>query len=468
MYFRSQAIFTSHPFSGAHGQERVGVSRRMALSILMQVEKEILFAAPLLDRRLEQSHLSPLDKNLTTELVYGVLRWQGRLDAILSPLLRFPLRQMDPALRTILRLAVYQLLFLDRIPTFAVVDEAVKMAHGSKRQGDFVNAILRQIANNPQQISPPAPSSDPAKWVAYYSHPQDLIERWIECWGEEESRALMEADNRIPYVGVQGNTLKADASSLQEALSARVKVLEEGPLVPNFFRVQGLFGIREAQPYRDGWFQVMDEASALIPYLVDPEPGEEILDACTGKGAKAAILGQLMENRGSITAVDTNGKALQILKDNSGRLGVSIIEPVWGDVRKREAIGSKLFDKILLDAPCSGLGTLRRHPEIKWRSPLTSLRRLQSLQSSLLGGVAAYLRPGGVMLYSTCSPMPEEGEEVIADFLRSHPSFGTEDLGPYLPKASKGAVTRQGYLRTFPHRHGTDAFFAARLKCCES
>ena len=446
------------------------MSRRVALSILMQVEKEHLFAAPLLDRRLEQSHLSPLDKNLTTELVYGVLRWQGRLDAILSPLLRFPLRQMDPVLRMILRLAVYQLLFLDRIPTFAVVDEAVKMAvfHASRRQGDFVNAVLRQIARNPPRMNPPGASSDLAEWVVYYSHPRDLIEKWIRCWGEGEVRALMEADNEVPYLGIQVNTLQTDPSSLKQVLSAQVKEIGEGCLVPNFLRVRGLFGIRDSDPYRKGWFQVMDEASALIPYLVDPQPGEEILDACTGKGAKAAILGQLMENRGSITAVDLDRKALQMLKDNSGRLGISIIEPVWGDIRKHRAIGEKTFDKILLDAPCSGLGTLRRHPEIKWRNLLASLPRLQSLQTSLLEGVAPYLCPGGVLLYSTCSPMPEEDEEVIEDFLQSHPSFRTEDLTPYLPKTSKGAVTRQGYLRTFPHRHGTDAFFAARLKCCKS
>jgi 16S rRNA (cytosine967-C5)-methyltransferase len=232
--------------------------------------------------------------------------------------------------------------------------------------------------------------------------------------------------------------------------------------------VQGLFGIRETHPYREGWFQVMDEASALVPYLVDPQPGEEILDACTGKGGKAAILGQLMENRGNITAVDIHRRALQILRNNSRRLGISIIEPVWGDVRKPGSIGAKTFDKILLDAPCSGLGTLRRHPEIKWRNPLASLPQLRSLQSYLLEGVAPYLRPGGVLLYSTCSPMPEEDEEVIEDFLRSHPSFEAEDLTPYLPKPSKGAVTRQGYLRTLPHRHGTDAFFAVRLKCCAS
>jgi len=467
-HIKPRTILPRRAFAAAPGQGRFDVSRRVALSILLQVEKERLFAAPLLDRRLEQSHLSSLDKNLTTELVYGVLRWQGRLDAILSPLLRFPLRQMDPALRMILRLAVYQLLFLDRIPVFAVVDEAVKVAvsYASQRQGDFVNAVLRRIAKDPPRLNPPGPSSDLQEWVAYYSHPQDLIEKWVRSWGEEEARALMEADNEVPYLGIQVNALWTDLSSLKQALSAQARRMEEGRLVPNFLRVQGLFGIRETHPYREGWFQVMDEASALVPYLVDPQPGEEILDACTGKGGKAAILGQLMENRGSIAAVDIQRRALQILRNNSRRLGISIIEPVWGDVRKPGSIGAKTFDKILLDAPCSGLGTLRRHPEIKWRNPLSSLPQLRSLQSSLLEGVAPYLRPGGVLLYSTCSPMSEEDEEVIEDFLRSHPSFGAEDLTPYLPKTAKGAVTRQGYLHTWPHRQGTDAFFAVRLKCC--
>ena len=446
------------------------MSRCAALNILMRVEKEHAFAAPLLDRRLEQSHLSPLDKNLTTELVYGVLRWQGRLDAILSPLLRFPLRQMDPALRMILRLGVYQLLFLDRIPPFAAVDEAVKMAvsQGSRKQGDFVNAILRQIAQEPPQIRPPESPSDLAGWVAYYSHPEDLIQAWIRCWGEEEARSLMEADNQIPYLGIQVNTLQTDASNLKQALPAQLKEMEEGCLVPNFLRVRGFSGIRDTDPYRNGWFQVMDEASALIPYLLHPQPGEEILDACTGKGAKATILAQLMENRGRIFGVDIDRKALQMLRENSQRLGAHILEPLYGDVRKRGTIGGKTFDKILLDAPCSGLGTLRRHPEIKWRSPLASLPQMRSLQSSLLEAVASYLRPGGVLLYSTCSPQPEEDEEVVGSFLRSHSSFQAEDVSPYLPKPAAGAITSQGYLRTFPHRHGVDAFFGARLRRCEN
>lgn len=444
------------------------MSRNLALHILLRVEKEGLFAAPLLDRELERSRLDPLDKGLATEIVYGVLRWQGRLDTLLSPLLRYPLAEMDPLLRQILRMAVYQLRFLDRIPAFAVVDEAVKMATSSlsQRQGNFVNAILRKIAQEPPQRMPPGPSSDLAEWAAHYSHPPDLVRDWIGHLGEAEAAALMEANNQTPYLGLQVNTLKTDAPSLRQALSAQVKVMEEGSLVPDFFRVRGLWGIRGARSYLAGWFQVMDEASALIPYLLNPQPGEQILDACAGKGGKAALLGQLMKNRGAIAAVDLNEKALSTLKENCRRLGIHIVEPVWGDVRQAETSGGRRFDKILLDAPCSGLGTLRHHPEIKWRRPLASLPQMRELQASLLHGVAAYLRPGGVLVYATCSPQPQEDEEVVEEFLSSHPSFSVEDLSSHLPKPVGGAITAQGYLRTFPHRHGTDAFFAARLRCC--
>jgi 16S rRNA (cytosine967-C5)-methyltransferase len=446
------------------------MSRRIAVAILMRVEKEGLFAAPLLDRTLERSRLSPLDKGLTTELVYGVLRWQGRLDAILSPFLRFPLPQMDPLLRNILRLAVYQLFFLDRIPAFAATDEAVKLAASSisPRQGDFANAILRRIVEQPPSISAPGPAKDLEEWAAYYSHPQELIRKWIEDWGEKEAAALMEANNQTPYLGLQVNTLRADAPALLRALSAQLEREEEGHFVPNFHRVRGFWGIRRTRPWMEGWFQIMDEASALIPHLLHPEPGEEILDACAGKGGKAALLAQLMEDRGRVTAVDINRKALAMLKENCRRLGIHIIEPLWGDIRDPQAIRGRKFEKILLDAPCSGLGTLQRHPEIKWREPLSSLPRLRFLQLSLLKAVALHLSPGGIVVYSTCSPQPEEDEEVIEDFLRSHPSFSVEDLSAYLPKSVAGAITPRGYLRTFPHRHGTDAFFAARLRSCKN
>ncbi|MDH7499385.1 MAG: 16S rRNA (cytosine(967)-C(5))-methyltransferase RsmB [candidate division NC10 bacterium] len=444
------------------------MSRPIALRILLRVEKEGLYAAPLLDRTLEHSRLSPLDKALTTELVYGTLRWQGRLDAILSPFLRSPLQRMDPLLRGILRISLYQLFFLDRIPAFAVVDEAVKLATScsSPRQADFVNAILRRIAEQRPSIGPPGPSSDPAHWVAYYSHPEELIKKWIHDWGEEQAAALMEANNQIPELGLQVNAGKADPSTLLCALQGQVEQGEEGRLVPNFLRVRGLWGIRHSPPYRKGWFQIMDEGSALIPHLLRPQPGEEILDACAGKGGKAALLAQLMENRGRILAVDLNRKALQMLKENARRMGLFIIEPLCADVREAEALRGKRFPRILLDAPCSGLGTLRRHPEIKWRNPLASLPRLRALQLSLLEAGASHLSADGVLLYSTCSPEPEEDEEVIAEFLRSHASLRVEDLSPYLPRPLPGLITPQGYLRTFPHRHRTDAFFAARLRRC--
>jgi 16S rRNA (cytosine967-C5)-methyltransferase len=446
------------------------VSRKIALRILTRVEKEGLFAAPLLDRVLEGSRLSPLDKGLITELVYGTLRWQGRLDSILSPLLRFPLQKMDPLLRNILRLGAYQILFLDRVPAFAAVDEAVELASSltSRRQGDFVNAVLRRIAEQPPSLKAPDSASDLAQWAAYYSHPEELVREWIEDWGEQEAAAFMGANNQTPSLGLQVNALRADLSTLKEALGEQVTEKEEGRLVPNFLRVRGLNPIRGTHPWRKGWFQVMDEASALIPHLLHPQPGEEILDACAGKGGKAALLAQLMEDNGRITAVDLDQNALALLKGNSQRMGIHILEPIRGDVRGCDALRGRKFDRILLDAPCSGLGTLRRHPEIKWRRALSSLPRLRTLQSSLLEGVAPYLSSGGILLYATCSPQPEEDEEVVEDFLRSHPSFCREDLKPFLPKPASGVVTPEGYVRTFPHHHGTDAFFAARLRLCLS
>jgi 16S rRNA (cytosine967-C5)-methyltransferase len=448
---------------------KVAVSRRLALRLLTRVEVEGLFAAPLLDRFLESSRLSSLDKALLTELVYGTLRWQGRLDAVISPLLAFPLSRMNPWLRNILRLGAYQLLFLDRIPAYAAVDEAVELASSlfSSRQRDFVNAVLRRIAENPPSFQRPGPSSPRSQWVAYYSHPKELIEKWIGDWGEGEAAALMEANNQSPYLGVQVNLLKAGRSQVEEALRPESESVEEGSLVPHFLRVKGLSGVKGRRAWERGWFQIMDEASALVAYLLRPQPGEEVLDACAGKGGKSILLAQLMRNEGRIVAVDRNGEALSRLRENAQRMGVKVIEPIMADLEKdARFLGECKFDRILLDAPCSGLGTLRRHPEIKWRKPLASLPRLQSRQYSLLEVVSSYLKSGGILVYATCSPEPEEDEEVVERFLRSHPTFRLQDPSPFLPRPCPGLITPRGWVRTFPHRQGTDAFFAALIRSC--
>jgi len=445
-------------------------SRELALQILFRIESGKAYIGVLLDTELGKSSLDSRDKALTTELVYGIVRWRKTLDWYLDQVCKKPMRKTHPWLRHILRLGGYQLLFLDKIPPSAAVNESVKLAgkYSSKSKiparsaKGFVNAALRQLQRSRNKLQSPDTLFDPvARLAITYSFPEWLIKRWVSRFGESGAENACHINNQPSPLIIRVNTLKTSLSELQHTLSSSVKSVTALPAAIPGFVLSGHPPISELPGYQNGYFTVQNAASILIALTLDPQPGEKILDACAGSGTKTTHIGELMKNRGEITAVDIHAGKLQRLRGNCQRLGITIVQTYHGDMTT--SLDFQGFDRILVDAPCSGLGVLRKHPEAKWTKQESQILELQQLQVGLLLHAAKLLRPGGILVYSTCTTEPEENEEVIKKFLQDMKSFQIETLNPYLPDTLQQYVTQEGFLRIDPPQQYFDGFFCARL-----
>jgi 16S rRNA (cytosine967-C5)-methyltransferase len=436
----------------------------MALDVLARVEATDAYANVLLDSRLRGGALSRPDRALVTELVYGVLRWRGMLDWLVSPFLDRSLAALDPAVRHLLRLGVYQLVRLNRIPDFAAVDETVSLARavGAGRAAGYVNAILRRVASEASRPAPDPEREPLAHWIGPGSHPAWLAERWLCRWGPHEAGALMAANNRVPPLTVVANRLKADGAEVERILRGTVADLVPGRFVPGSFACRGAGSPADLPGFSEGVFVPMDEAGALPVLALDLRPGQRVLDACAGGGGKTALIAAAVSPTGQVLALDRGVRANRRLATAVARLGLANVHPTLYDARGAGRAWSGQFSRVLLDAPCSGLGTLRRRPEIKWRRRPEDLPRAAALQGELLAGVAGAVAPGGLLVYSTCSLEPEETDQVIDAFLSHHTEFAPEAAGGDLQAFADPAA--EGILRAWPHRHDTDGFFVARLR----
>jgi 16S rRNA (cytosine967-C5)-methyltransferase len=458
----------------------------IALSLLMESVKSEEGVDILLDRALAQCSFDSRERALTVELAYGVLRRLATIDWRLEPVLDKPLPRLPLAVQMVLRLGTYQLLFLDRIPQSAAVNESVNLARAiagtlGRDWSGFVNAVLRALLRHPPQ---PWPSMDPDAAHAFavrYSVPSWLSRRWVDRLGVGSAEMACEGVSVAPPLTLRVNQLITTREAFLEKL-AQVGIAAKPTSVSPFGIVLEEGGSVPSLPgFREGAFYVEDEAAQLIPPLLDPQPGDIVLDTCAAPGGKSTHLADLMHNKGTIYAVDRKGDRLDLLRSNCRRLGVQIVVPIVGDIRQplewvpmietagsssvnKARLGEPCIDRILVDAPCSGLGVLRRHPEAKWRKGEQALPRHQALQCQILEAVAPCLRPGGVLVYSTCSTEPEENEDVIEQFCRAHAEFKRESVVPWLLPAAQGFVTEQGALSTVGNRFSMDGFYAARLR----
>ncbi|HKZ06581.1 MAG TPA: 16S rRNA (cytosine(967)-C(5))-methyltransferase RsmB [Methylomirabilota bacterium] len=438
----------------------VSQARFEALRILGRVESDRAFADITLEHALERAALEPRDAALCTEIVYGTLRWQRHLDWRLAAHLHRPLARLDPWVRALLRLTAYQLLFLDRVPRWAAVDEAVSLAKLKSRApgpAEFVNAVLRALTRSPAM--PPLPVEPVEALGVRWSFPDWIVARWLARYGAAEAEAFMAACNERPPVALRANRLRID----REALAARLRDEELAETRPSALAPEGLVLEKGAAarltPFAEGWCTVQDEASMLIARLLDPQPGETVADTCAAPGTKATHLAELMGNRGRIVAFDPQAARLALLDRGAARLGITIVQSQVGGAAALAPRWVGRCDRALVDAPCSNLGVLRRNPEVKWRRTVDDLRRLQQKQRTILDAAASMVRPGGRLVYATCSPEPEENEGVVEPFLEHHREWVVDPPGDF-----PVAPDRRGVVRLFPHRHGTDAFTAVRLR----
>jgi 16S rRNA (cytosine967-C5)-methyltransferase len=437
--------------------------RRIAVEILNRIDENGAYAEPLLDNALSGAGLSnPADRGLLTELVYGTLRMRGRLDWTIGESYRGDAAALETVVRNILRTGLYQLHFTDRIPPFAAVNEAVGLARDlAPAASGLVNAVLRSSLRKGEATSWPDMAKNPEKAIAVlHSHPPWLVRRLLASHGVEETIAICRTNNTVPPLTLRVNSLKASRETAIAALAQESITAGATLFSPDGITVASpAAALRKSACYREGLIRVQDEASQLIARLVAPESGERLLDLCAGSGGKTLHLAALMGNGGSITALDLQSEQLRMLRDEAQRLGVTIVETRRGDTAAPIESFRGTFDRVLLDAPCSGLGTLRRNPEIRWRITPADLNRCMELQNLLLARAAEYIRPGGRLVYSVCTVTPEENEVVIGKFLKNRIDFTLLS-----PKAIPPAlVDAKGFFRTAPHLHGTDGFFGAIL-----
>lgn len=448
--------------------------RQVALNVLNELEQKDDTLDAILERTFrKQITLERRDRALVMELVYGVLRNRGRIDWMLDKFSRIPRSKIDPFVQNVLRLGTYQILYTDRIPPSAAVNESVNLVKINQPEWvtRFANGVLRAIERGRGDINLPDAARDPLGAITIEtSHPSWLVERWMNRYGEEATHALCRANNQIPTTVIRTNTLRLKRDQLFQFLKKEVPGIEPTLYSPEGLLLKGFSGnITQLTGYKTGWFQVQDESSQLVAHLLSPQPGELVLDACAGLGGKTTHMAQLMRNLGRILALDIHGERLERLRENMMRLGIQHIEIIQKDVTKSLAeLGVRRFDRILVDAPCSGLGVIRRNPDSKWRRRPEDLLRMAEKQSQLLNEAASLLKPKGILVYATCSLEPEENEEVISGFLSHHADFQVDDPGLFLPGLTKEMIENHSFLRTYPHLHGMDGFSAVRLRRRES
>jgi len=439
--------------------------RDLSLQILNRLAHNPAFSNQVLKAYLDRCHLEDRDRAFVVNIVQGVIRWRLRLDWIIKKFLKFPFKKLDPEVLNILRIALYQIFFMDRVPDFAVVSEAVRQ---SKRKGKHiagtVNAILRNICRNKRNIPFPDREKDLVKFLSvYYSYPEWLIKKWQKELGYEHTEKLLEAGNRTPYLTIRVNTFKTNREELTKML------LQEGvsEVYPTKYSPVGIVikglqrSVTQLRAYEKGLFFVQDEASQLCSYILKPREGDIILDVCAGFGTKSIHMLELTKRRGKIIALDVDPKRLLILAQSLRKEGLEkMIYPVAGDGSEAFSIFKTRFDKILIDAPCSGLGTIMRHPDIKWVKSERDIEILSRLQKRLLDASAKVLKNGGMMLYTTCTISKEENEMVVEDFLKNHPEMRLLNISSGCEQL-KDLEDEKGFFRTYPHIHEMDGFFGA-------
>jgi 16S rRNA (cytosine967-C5)-methyltransferase len=445
-------------------------ARKSALNILNTLDK----GQQTLDSILEEysgtvTSGSRQDRALFQALIYGVLRWRGSLDYMITHFSSTRFDKINPKVLNILRLALFQIIYLDRIPHSAAVNTAVDLAKASGAAWvvGYVNALLRKAAREYQNVSFPAMEQNPVAALATQkSFPEWIIRKWLNRYGVDKISVLCDSLNTIPPLTVRTNTLKASPGQLIKALDNEVEQIKPTSYSPDGITfINPATSIPELSAFKAGWFQVQDEAAQLVSMLLDPRPGEIVLDACAGLGGKTGHIAQLMKNEGVLVALDANEGKLLRLKADMQRLGISILSTL-GHNLEREVPRDQLpgFDRILLDAPCSGLGVMRRNPDIKWRSSKKNLKKYQTRQLRMLENLSHLVKPTGILVYAVCSPEPEENEVIVNEFLKNHDEFVMSTEFGQLPEKLCSMADVPGVFKTFPHLNQMDGFYSVRLQ----
>ncbi|MDF2892963.1 MAG: ribosomal small subunit methyltransferase RsmB/transcription antitermination factor NusB [Clostridia bacterium] len=442
-------------------------AREAAIVIINKVLREKAYSNIALKQVLEQSGLSRVDKALVTEIVNGTLKNLIKLDYIAGQFVKMNKNKLDKHVEDILRTGIYQIMYLDRIPDSAVCNEGSNLARKYSNEGAvrFVNGVLRNVSRNKDTIKFPDKVKQPLLYLSVvYSHPEWIVEKWLGEYGFEFTEQLLNANNQVPHFTVRINRLKTNKEDLVKVLEQEGIEYSEGIYNKEALYIKGTSAIENKASFQQGLYQIQDESSMLAGLALNPQPGDLVLDVCSAPGGKATHAAELMNNNGKIIARDVYQHKLELIQQSCKRLGITIVETEIFDAKEldRKLVGK--VDKVLLDAPCSGLGVLRRKPDLKWKKTPDNFDELAKLQQQMLSKAAEYVKPQGVLVYSTCTINKSENIKVVEAFLKSREDFYLEDLSKLLPENLASDTKTTGYVEIFPNIHGIDGFFISRLR----
>ena len=447
-----------------------GQARQVAFAALRSIQRGA-FADVVLEKMLRQSDLTAVDRRLVTELVYGSIRRQRTLDALIEQLAKK--KTQPPELRLILHLGLYQLRYLNQIPASAAVDTTVNLAkqNGFNGLAGFVNGMLRQYVRSSQAgdplVLPPetSPEAAIARIGIQQSYPDWIVQVWADQFGIETAAQICEQLNRPPHIDLRINPLKTTIAQVEAAMQAAGIAVQQVPLLPQALRLPPSAGaIQQLPGFAEGWWTVQDSSAQMVSHLLDPQPGETVIDSCAAPGGKTTHIAELMQDQGVIWGCDRHQSRLRKLQQNAERLQLHSISLQVGDSREMTQFAKPepQADRVLLDAPCSGLGTLHRHADARWRQTPDSVTELAQLQTELLHQSASWVKPGGVLVYATCTLHPLENEAIVQTFLQQHPQWQIEPPIATSPMAQFAAA--EGWLKLLPSQQEMDGFFMVKLR----
>jgi len=435
--------------------------RATAIKILNRFERSDSYLEKLIDKAIKEGNFNEMDKALLTELVYGVVRWKAKLDYVLVGFYFGDYLKCLNVVKNAMRIALYQIMFLDRIPLYAAVNESVeyvKRIQGEKTAG-IVNAVLRNIARNIDNIRYPEKEEDYVYHLAVmYSYPRWMVKRWLEYFGENDAEKMLFTSNRKPYVTLRVNTYKTKTENVINELKKLNIPFFISPYYPHSLVIRKpRIDITSMDLFKEGLVTIQDTSATLAALLANPQPGQLIYDMCAAPGGKSFVFAELMKNTGKVVAVDKYPSKLRFIEEGASRLGLTNIEIISGDAS--ELVFEEKADVVFLDVPCSGLGTIAKNPDIKWKREREDIYKLAEIQKKILSNATKNVKVGGAIVYSTCTTEPEENEQNIEWFLKQFPNFVLDPAEKYLPSK----LCKDGFLKTLPFLHYIDGAFAARL-----
>ncbi|UHA74034.1 16S rRNA (cytosine(967)-C(5))-methyltransferase RsmB [Paenibacillus sp. 481] len=459
---------------GQGSAPRRKTAREVALDVLVAVEREQSYSNLQLNQALQEAKLERVDAGLATELVYGTIQRLNTIDSVLARKVEKGTAKLKPWMRNLLRMSLYQLHYLDRIPDHAAVNEAVAIAkrRGQQAMGGFVNGVLRGVMREPDIWSAPhAAAKNPVVRIAWeHSHPEWLVASWISAYGEAATAAMCAANNEPPHGSVRVNRLRGSREQLIADMEANGLQVEPSAVSVDGIVARAAGNLALSSWYRDGRLSVQDESSMLVVEAVRPEPGMRVLDCCAAPGGKTAHIAERMGNKGEVIANDVHAHKVALIEDQAIRLGLQVVHVMNVDAQAlTKALPQSSFDAVLLDAPCTGFGVIRRKPDIKWTKQPEDVTSIAALQARLIREAAQLVRQGGRLVYSTCTVEHAENEAVVRDFLAEHARDGwqlDDTWKSALPQDKLAAALQRssdGMLQVLPHDAGSDGFFIACL-----